>query len=142
MKDLIGHVAFGLHLVITNAVTVVSSLMLIATAKKFSGQRGLRWEGVLTVVLTVAVYCVAFLPGAVYFVGANFITEDPPGAFLVDFARFANNAVSLNLVSNFYIYTFTLASFRDFLRSIATPLLNLFKQRQFPEDAEERRLLQ
>ena len=134
--DLIGRVVFALHCITTNAVTVVSSLMLILMAKRISdrGERGLRWSGLMTVLLSVAVYSVAFLPGAIFYVGANFAVKHPPGAFLVQFARLAHFALFLNVVSNFYIYTLTLASFRAFLRSIFVP------RRQVPEfhNREER----
>ena len=80
-------------------------------------QESLRWQGIATVVLTASVYVVAFLPGSIYYIAKPFVEKDPdePGMFHIQYYRFANGIHRINILSNFFIYSLTVTSFRRFL---------------------------
>ena len=143
----------GLLGLIGLAVIMVSNVMIIITAKKIAARvpGGLQWRGVMTVVLTVAVFAVANLPGAIYNVGSYFVKDTSPEMsqfWHVSFFRIGYATMSLNLMSNFYIYTLTLSSFREFLKSrimtISAPLARFFTQtkvRVNSKEEEQQRLI-
>ena len=97
---------------IATTITIVSSVMLLVLAKKIAdrGTGGLQWQGVRTVLLTVVVYFIATVPFAVSLL-------DLPRNQPYHIVRFAVFIAYLNTISNFYIYTISLTSFRDFLRT-------------------------
>ena len=112
----------GIVGLISLVVVMVSNVMIITTAKKITARvpGGLQWRGVMTVVLTVAVFTVANLPGAIYNIGSYFVkdtSQDMSQFWHVSFFRIEYLTESLNLMSNFYIYTLTLSRFREFLKS-------------------------
>ena len=59
--------------------------------------------------------------------------------------RFALNAILLNVVSNFYIYTLTLTCFREFLRSgvgnVSASLASVCYRQVTTDRSERQRLL-
>ena len=72
----------------------------------------------MTVVLTAAVYCVSFLPITVYFVAEPFADKGhEPGLFYVEFYRFVISVVLVNVLANFFVYSLTVTSFRNFLKT-------------------------
>ena len=74
----------------------------------------MRQQGLVTVVLTAVVYSVSNLPMIVY----KFAGLSVPGdneLFHVYFYRVAGTAVYFNVMCNFFIYSCTVASFRNFL---------------------------
>ena len=103
--------------ILPNIVVVITTIMLIVEAKNITrrGRESLRLEGIMSVVLTAVVYCLSTIPYTVYLVAAPHVKEDPPGKFHVQFVRVAACCLLLNTVSNFYIYTMTLTSFRNCL---------------------------
>ena len=98
---------------------VVSTVLILKEARKVvrRTQESLRWQGITTVVLTATVYIAAFLPIGIYFMGRPFVEKDPekPGLFYVEFPRVAVGILQLNILSNFFIYSLTVTSFRRFL---------------------------
>ena len=118
----VSSVTLGLVGVITTTTTVVSSVMLLVIARKLTERdpNGLRWQGIMTVLLTAAVYLIATLPGALYFLGLNLVKSNQSELsqfWHVTLFRIAAYVILLNMLSNFYIYTLTLPSFREFLKS-------------------------
>ena len=118
----VSSVTLGLVGVITTTTTVVSSLMLLVLARRITDRdpNGLRWQGILTVLLTAAVYVIATLPGALYYLGFNLVKKNQSDFYQfwhVTLFRVAAYVILLNMLSNFYIYTLALPSFRDFLKS-------------------------
>ena len=104
---------YTMMMFIPNLVIIVSTVLILVKAKSVA----LRWQGVLTVVLTVAVYLVSYMPTAVYSIAETYVPEaEPPGFFHVQFYRAADFLLYLNVMSNFYIYCLTVRSFRDFLK--------------------------
>ena len=100
--------------IITGLSTVPLVLYLCKArriARRSGGSR--RWQGILTTVLTASVYSVSVLPYAVYrFVQSSFEAES---FFHSHYFRLAVSFLSLNTISNFYIYSLTVHSFRRFL---------------------------
>ena len=107
----------GLTLTICIAVLAVSCVMLIVIAKRITdrGPDGLQWQGIITVVVTVAVFVVGILPMAVYFLVSTIVAL--PWEWEFYFWRVAYSMTGLIMLSNFYIYAFTISSFRQFLKS-------------------------
>ncbi|KAL5261499.1 hypothetical protein ACHWQZ_G007273 [Mnemiopsis leidyi] len=107
-----------LFIYLPTCLVVTNTIFLLHIAKK-SARRSLKWQGILTSVLTAVVYCISVLPMVVYYVGGRFLGDDQDrkrSFFYVHYYRIANSVVFLNTVSNFYIYSLTVSSFRRFLR--------------------------
>ena len=110
----------ALMFLVTPGITiVVCTVMILREARKVvkRTQESLRWQGITTVVLTATVYVFAFLPYAIYFFAEPFVHKDPdhPGKFYLEFYRVANGIFQFSILSNFFIYSLTVASFREFL---------------------------
>ena len=105
--------------VIPGVTVVVSTVLILREARKVvrRTQENLRWQGITTVVLTATVYVTSFLPYAIYYSAEPFIKKDPnePGMFHVHYDRFAVGINRINILSNFFIYSLTVTSFRSFL---------------------------
>ena len=109
-----------IFLVIPGVTVVVSTVLILREASKIvrGTQENLRWQGITTVVLTAVVYIAAFLPFTIYFFAEPFVEKDPdpgPGKFYLEFYRVANGIIQFSVLSNFFIYSLTVASFRRFL---------------------------
>ena len=102
--------------------TTVPTLKYIAdarqTAKRARGS--IPWQGAVTVSLTAVVCCVAILPSVVLNVGGSFLVNT--GDLKLQFTRVAKFLLSINIMSNFYIYTLTVKSFRQFLLHKIKPI--------------------
>ena len=112
-------------------VSVMTVYLLIIIARKIAlrGRRSLKLQGVMTTVATAAVYCISVLPLAVYRTGKPFLdgtVKDTNSFFNTHFYRIAYSCVSFNTISNHYIYSLTVLSFRDFVRSRIMLLYNIF----------------
>ena len=88
-----------------------SSLLLLRVARRTALQQRLpiRRQGMMTVFLTVLLFYISYLPWLLVFQSD---IASPP---LWRAAQFVQN---LNIMANFVIYTLTVCSFRDFLRSM------------------------
>ena len=102
-------------------LTSVLTLRLLFKARDISrrGNGSVRWQGILTVSLTAAVFCISSLPSFLYFIAEPFVDEaEPlPGFFHVQLKRISEYSYLVNVMSNFYIYSLTVPSFRRFLRT-------------------------
>ena len=89
--------------------TTIPTLFFLLKARKVSKQSGgkVRWHGLLTVVLTASVFCVSYTPYLLIPLSVNIATK----------SRLTWYGPLLNIMSNFYIYIFTVPSFRHFLQS-------------------------
>ena len=106
-------------MIIPNCVVVVVNVMLIVhlikarqTAQRAGGTR--RWQGIITTVLTATVYCISVLPYAIYRI-AESKSRDRTSFFHTHYLRISGVCLSLNTISNFYVYCLTIPSFREFL---------------------------
>ena len=101
-----------------NITIIMSTAILLIMAKRKTRRRNdLRWQGVLTVVLTSSVHCLSTLPYAVYLVAIYLVTEKYLGYIDPVYYRVCMNISYLNILWNFYVYIFTISSFREFVRS-------------------------
>ena len=104
-----------------NCLVVASTIYLVIIAKKVArrGRESLKWQGILTTVLTATVYCISVLPAIVYGILESIIIVDDQSTsfFHTSYLRIAYSFLYLNTISNFYIYSLSVKSFRDFIRS-------------------------
>ena len=136
-------VAVGIFVLSCTAVTVVSSVMLIVEARRVAERvpGGLKWQGVITVLLTVSVHITIALPLAIIY-SIQYFADSP---YLYKTGWFI---AILGVMANFYIFTLTLSSFREFLKSgikkILAPLMKCCTadgDGRSVEEGERRRLL-
>ena len=127
----------ALIFLITPEVTVVvCTVLILREARKVvrRTQENLRWQGITTVVLTATVYLTSFLPYTIYFFAEPFMKNDPnkPGLFHIQYYRFAGGINNINILSNFFIYSLTVTSFRKFLVTKFYEILSVcFKKSSF-----------
>ena len=110
----------GLSVLVCVVVTLVSSVVLMVEARRVAKRvpGGLNWQGVLTVLLTVAVHTIVTLPLATYYI-SEYHTDNRS----LNLYRPAWFIAILAVTANFYIFTLTLPSFREFLKSRILALL-------------------
>ena len=104
-----------------NCLVVFTTIYLLIIAKQVArgGQTSLKWQGIITTVLTASTYCISILPTVVFNVGeAVFTVDDPSKSFFhTSYFRIADSILYLNTISNFYIYSLSIPSFREFIKS-------------------------
>ena len=107
--------------VIPNLVIVSTTILMLLEARKAVrlSHKHLRWQGILTAMLTAIVFTLAFLPYAIYFISEQFVAKNPSSPvkdlFYSQFYRVAIACTAINTMSNFFIYSLTVKSFRGFL---------------------------
>ena len=110
-----------LFLFIPTCLVVLTTVCLLIEARKivFQSRESLRWQGIVTTVLTATVFCLSLLPYTAYLAGGSIVSVDDKSKslFHTTFYRVAISFVHLNTISNFYIYSLTVSSFRAFIRS-------------------------
>ena len=77
--------------------------------------RGRRWQGMVTVVMTGIVFCISIIPDTISFVvvTATGVSSDRFNEVL----RVSEFLTALNVMSNFYIYSLAIPSFRTFIET-------------------------
>ena len=114
----IEEIAAALTVLVPTVVAVVSSIALIVQAKRVANRlRGLQWQGVLTIVMIIAAHLLLSSPLIVFFIASAFIPHSESNANLCNLFRYSCFILQFSVVINFYIYTLTLTSFREFLKS-------------------------
>ena len=89
---------------------ITTSVMLLYKARQAAVRvrTSVRWRGTLTVLLTTLVFLVSYLPDCVVpFLDSNTLTAT--------IHRAATFSVTFNIAANFFVYSLTVASFREFL---------------------------
>ena len=113
----------------TTLIITSTSLLMVAKRAASRHREPMRWEGVATVLLTVAVFLVSYLPW-----GVVFTTSILGMQYSSTVIRAVFNLMKLNILANFFIYSLTVPSFRKFLKSKISHLLSSrrlsFPQRQ------------
>ena len=110
----------ALFIFLPTCVVVTTTVLVLIIAKRVASRnRGsLKWQGITTTVLTATIYCVSVLPVFLYAAGEGKVGGEKSSSFFhTYFYRIANLFLSLNTISNFYIYSLTVDSFRRFVRS-------------------------
>ena len=117
-------------------MVVLSTTLLLVRARQLAqrSRESLKWQGLVATVLTATVYCISVLPTIIYSVIESIVRRNHEGSslFLTHFYRLAYSFLSLNTMSNFYIYTLTVSSFRNFVRT----RLQLLYRTVFHKDSE------
>ena len=115
-------------------LTTIPTLHVLLKGREAARRAGgeVRWQGILTVVLTAGILCLSCLP---YFVFV-YAQKYSPGLITDHFKRLAWYLPLLNIVSNFYIYCLTVVSFRRFLLSKLRSSVS-FLQQDSPEQVTE-----
>ena len=96
-------------IVVTTTLGIVMYMIKSRRVAKRTGAAQ-RWHGIATVVTTASVYCVSVIPsGITSYIGGhgNTVVRD----------RVLEALPTLNFMCNFYIYSLTIPSFRDFIKS-------------------------
>lgn len=109
-----------LTLLAPNLTIIVSTVLLLREARRVveRSEESLRWQGIMTVVLTATVYTLSFLPFTLYCIVEPFVPKDPdkPGPFYIYYFRVSGALVCVNVLANFFVYSLTVARFRAFLK--------------------------
>ena len=101
-------------LVVAFTIALVTYLLKARSVAQQSGG-ALRWQGMMTTILTATIYCISFFPYAVYRMAESIVT-DPKHFLHKHYFKIAISFVSLNTISNFYVYGLTVPSFREFVK--------------------------
>lgn len=96
-------------------MTTMSTLYYLIESRKAAERSGgrLRWQGMVTVTVTAICYCISVAPFMISCLAGVL------GGYQLPFwaLRIASFLTSLNVMSNFYIYSLTIPSFRQFISS-------------------------
>ena len=101
-------------------IVIVTSVNLLLIARKFAqkDRRSMKWQGIITTVLTSTVFCISFLPLCLFLVLDPFLSSEVKvQRSYTSLIRVAISFLSFNTISNFYIYCMTVPSFRSFVLS-------------------------
>ena len=106
--------------VIPNVLVTASTIRLLFMAKQAAARRNknVNMQGVVTIILVAVVYHASLLPYAVYNIAESRIA-DKRSFFHKEYYRISVSFLSFNIISNFFIYNFTIESFRQFLYGLA-----------------------
>ena len=113
---------------------IITSLLLVVEAKRIASRnnRAVRWEGILTVILTGAIVAVSFGPLSFIWTVSNFGTMITISGGIV---RAATIMYNLNIMANFFIYAMTVQSFREFLKEMTLIILRRLNRHRVVEQA-------
>ena len=115
---ILSHLSLAIFSVVPMVTTVIITVLLfkhLLDARKVAKRTGskLRWQGLVTVVLTATIFCLSYLPGSVVLIVERVFKDWQNVEY---FYRAASAVLRLNVMSNIFIYCFTVKSFRAFLR--------------------------
>ena len=115
--------------ILSYIVIIVTSAQLLVEARKSAARHGdtVKWEGVITVLLTVAVLLVSQLPYLILIVGLMVNSYWDYGIDL-KLLQAIVHITSLNIMSNFFVYSLTVRSFRNFLKIKITQHICFLRQ--------------
>ena len=122
-------IGFPAVTVLSHATLVVTSVLLLVVAKRAGTRHGttLRWEGVVTVLLTVGVLLLSYLP-----LTALFVTWLLGASYSATTWRAAATVQYLNIMANFFVYAISVSSFRHFLKSKVFRISTVSAQQKTP----------
>ena len=111
-------VSVGLLVLLPTLLTIGASAALIQHllyARAVARRTGstVRWQGVVTVVLTATVYCVSFFPISLYLAVRSHVEDKER---FIGLFRFGDAMKYSNTMANVFIYALAATSFRDFLK--------------------------
>ena len=105
-------------------ILIVTSILLLVAARRTAARQGveLHWMGVVTVLLTVGVLMISYLPVLVVMVVQSGTGKEPSSTA----RRIVQFLTYLNVMANFFIYSLTSSSFRKFLKLMISSLILSF----------------
>ena len=105
-----------LFLIIPAITVVVTTSYLLTMANRIAkrDRKTLKWQGLTTTILTASVYCISVFPSFLIAMTSS-IADSLSSTSELYFYRISVSCLTLNTISNFYIYCLTLPSFRAFL---------------------------
>ena len=110
---------------VPTCLVVASTIFILVIAKRFArrGCHSLKLQGTMAIVLTATVYCASFLPYVIFRVVESILSDSDRDRedFLIKFYRVVLAFISLNTISNFFIYSLTVVSFRRFVFKLLIP---------------------
>ena len=119
----LGPIKFGLSAFLPNFLIILTSVFLVKHLQKarrasIKSRGQVRWQGIVTVVMSAVVYCISALPYNVYHVTSPYVEDDHVIGgryFHLYFYRAGATFSYFNVVDNFVIYCCTVRSFRGYL---------------------------
>jgi hypothetical protein len=111
--DEIIYVSLAFNNITTNLLLIVTTVWLLMIARRTALQQNgsLRWQGVLPVTLTAVVYVTSSFPLAWVIVTKRIVPYSELTWAIV------SSLQNINIMANFFIYSLTIRSFRDFLKT-------------------------
>ena len=127
-------ISFGVGAVTVFVAITYSSVLLLWLARRTAVQLrvAMRWQGVVTVILTVVVFFISCSPWLLIY-RSNI--QSPP---IWRAAQFIQN---LNIMANFFIYVGTVKSFREFLKLKAWQIISSAMLRTAASSHQRNRIL-
>ena len=106
-------------IVVPNSIVLIATLLLLihlSRAKRITQRAGrkFRWKGIVCTIAVAAVYIISFLPYAMFRI-IEVSLSDYNEMFHVYFYKITLSFTNFNIISNFFIYSLTVPSFRHFL---------------------------
>jgi hypothetical protein len=114
-----------IFLFVPNCHVVATTIYMLVLARQVArrGRETMKWQGIMTTALVALVYCISVLPYGVYHIGNSFLdrVDESNKIFFTTYYKIVLSLAWLNTISNFYIYSLTVKSFRNFLWSKLKP---------------------
>ena len=106
-------------ILVPTCVVVATTVWLLVIARKVARRHreSLKWQGITTTSLTAIIYCISILPTAMYGARVFLDRSKLDSVFFTHLYRLGVTFMTLNTISNFYIYSLTVDSFRAFVWS-------------------------
>ena len=114
-------ITYFISSILSYLILIVTSILLLLAAKAVRSRNGgaVRLEGLITVLLTVGIYLISFMPKMLVYNGSLM------GAYLAPWIwKTVYFLCYLNITSNFYVYCITIKSFREFLKMKALQVIS------------------
>jgi hypothetical protein len=111
---------------------IVTSILILITARRAASRQreSVKWQGITIVVLTVVVLLVSYLPHNVFIVSSHFGLKHSSTV-----KRILYRLTYLNIMANFFIYSLTVPSFREFLKLKMSAIQRVPQRRPYPRQA-------
>ena len=108
----------GLLTVIPITMVIITSILLVKHllhARKVAQRTNSKvpWQGIVTVVLTATVYCISFFPKGLHVIVVKY---EMSTSYQYTAPKVVDTLMYFNVVANFLVYSFTVTSFRKFLK--------------------------
>lgn len=109
------YIIFG---TLPSIIIIVSTVLLIRRALSVRSHKNIRWQGFMTLIGVASVYSISILPYDIYGVVEPLLEKEPEKWSDTQRVVYGTACflLSINIMANFFIYSLTVISFRNFLR--------------------------